>query len=407
MGETVASFSGATATAARPSRRIAYASIYDASDITKWRRAGHFMARSLENAGASVEYLGPLQLTRQWMTKPKAALYDRVLNRSPYRAYYPGRDRAVVRDLGVELGRRLRNVDVEAVVSGESPFSQPVAYLDTDLPVVVWTDVTFAGVIGFYPNYSHLCRETVRHGMANEAAALRRATLVVFSSPWAADKAVDVYGLDPAKVKVANNGPGPMLEVSQDEVRAMVASRDVERCRLLFVAENWERKGGETALRLAEALNTAGVSTELLILGCDPPPGATLPTGTRPLGRIDKSTEAGKAAFRDLMGSAHFLVLPTRADCTPMVVCEAAAHGVPALTTSVGGLPWMVTEGRNGRALPLDVDISAWRDTVLELMNPSSYSELAMSSFAEYHERLNWDTQGRKVLGWLDAAVAS
>jgi hypothetical protein len=40
-------------------------------------------------------------------------------------------------------------------------------------------------------------------------------------------------------------------------------------------------------------------------------------------------------------------------------------------------------------------------------MNPSSYSELAMSSFAEYHERLNWDTQGRKVLGWLDAAVGS
>jgi hypothetical protein len=95
MGETFASSSGATVTAARPSRRIAYASIYDASDITKWRRAGHFMARSLENAGASVEYLGPLQLTRKWMTKPKAALYNRVLNRAPYRAYYPGRTSAL------------------------------------------------------------------------------------------------------------------------------------------------------------------------------------------------------------------------------------------------------------------------------------------------------------------------
>jgi hypothetical protein len=30
-----------------------------------------------------------------------------------------------------------------------------------------------------------------------------------------------------------------------------------------------------------------------------------------------------------------------------------------------------------------------------------------MSSFAEYHERLNWDTQGRKVLGRLVAAMGS
>jgi hypothetical protein len=55
----------------------------------------------------------------------------------------------------------------------------------------------------------------------------------------------------------------------------------------------------------------------------------------------------------------------------------------------------------------LDADIIAWRDTALELMGASTYSELAMSSFAECNERLNWDTQGRKVLGRLVAAMGS
>lgn len=385
----------------REGKRIAYASIYDATDVSKWRRGGYFMARALGSAGAAVTCLGPLSQRGRWLTKPKAAWYNRAVNRSPYRAYYPGRDRFVVKGWGEELGRRLRGVDAEVVVSGESPFSQPVAYLETDLPVVIWTDATFAGVLGFYPSYSHLCAATIRDGMANEASALARADLVVFSSPWAADAAMAVYGLHAGKVKVANYGPGPMLPVSEQQATDMVERRSRIPLRLLFVGENWQRKGGDIAVALLQGLRRRGVPAELLLLGCSPPEGTLLPEGVRVLGWVDKRTQAGQWKFRELMASAHLLVLPTRADCTPMVVCEAAAHGVPSLTSDVGGLPWMVEEGRNGRTVPLEADVDTWVEAALQMSDPAVYDELAVGSYREYHDRLNWDVHGRSVVKWI------
>lgn len=181
----------------------------------------------------------------------------------------------------------------------------------------------------------------------------------------------------------------------------MVERRSRAALRLLFVGENWERKGGDTAVEVAEALRRRRIPVELVILGCSPPAAATLPEGTRLAGWIDKRTPSGQLRFRQLMASAHLLLLPTLADCTPMVVCEAAAHGVPSLTSDVGGLPWMVREGRNGRTVPLEADVGAWVDAAVELSDATGYPTLALSAHEEFRDRLNWEVHGRSVLGWI------
>ena len=52
--------------------------------------------------------------------------------------------------------------------------------------------------------------------------------------------------------------------------------------------------------------------------------------------------------MRELYSRADIFALPTRGDCTPLVIAEAMASGLPVVTTAVGSIPDMVRSGQNG-----------------------------------------------------------
>jgi glycosyltransferase involved in cell wall biosynthesis len=54
---------------------------------------------------------------------------------------------------------------------------------------------------------------------------------------------------------------------------------------------------------------------------------------------------------------ADVFIYPTRADCAPLVVMEALAHGVPVVAPRVFALPELVQDGATGRLFdPEDVE---------------------------------------------------
>jgi glycosyltransferase involved in cell wall biosynthesis len=57
-------------------------------------------------------------------------------------------------------------------------------------------------------------------------------------------------------------------------------------------------------------------------------------------------------ALLDLYRRADIFVLPSRGDCMPQAVTEAAACGLPAVVTCVGAMSEMVEEGVNGYLVP-------------------------------------------------------
>ena len=95
---------------------------------------------------------------------------------------------------------------------------------------------------------------------------------------------------------------------------------------------------------------------------------------------------------------AHFLVAPSTADCSPVALCEANAHAVPALTTRIGGIPTIVRDEVNGKLFAKDADPVEYCSYVLDLVgNRRRYREFAHASFEEYRRRLNWAVAGATV----------
>jgi glycosyltransferase involved in cell wall biosynthesis len=174
----------------------------------------------------------------------------------------------------------------------------------------------------------------------------------------------------------------------------------------LFLGVDWERKGGDIALQVAEQLNDLGLDTELTVVGCEPIVEGSLPKFVKSLGFISKSTIAGKERLDRLIAESHFLILPSRAECYGVVFCEANSFGVPCISRKVGGIPTIIKPNVNGNLFDLNANISEYCNYIYRLFtNYSDYKNLALSAFHEYESRLNWGVAGQKVKQFLTEII--
>lgn len=74
--------------------------------------------------------------------------------------------------------------------------------MNTNKPIVFWTDATFAVMQNYYDCFTGLNRRTVRNSHLYEKNVLKRISLAIFSSEWAANSSIKDYGTDPDKVNV-------------------------------------------------------------------------------------------------------------------------------------------------------------------------------------------------------------
>lgn len=377
--------------------KIACVSIYDPKQEKDFGVYTHHWIPTLESQFESVDYIYNF---RHPLTYPtivaRAAYYKKLLKKY----YSPRTDAILVRDQGRQLSRKLSKLDIDAVLSLESPSAQPIAYVDTDKPIVFWESGTFAALVDFYPYYrrSTMCDQTFEDGLANERSALERCRLAVYHSEWAAQSAIQTYGIDPRKIRIVAPGGNFESNFSIDDMNAVIDARPSDRCKLLFLGVNWERKGGDLAVQVAKQLNDAGLPTELSIVGCDPPSDEPLPDFVKPLGFIYKWSPEGREKMVKLLSESHFLILPTIADCFPLVFGEVSAFGLPSLSTKVGGVPYAIKDDWNGKTFALDASADEYCTYIMNLFtNYQAYKDLARSTFQEHETRLNWRVATKAV----------
>ena len=378
--------------------KIAYVTTYNHKDIRGWSGTGYCIGKTLEGISEKMVYIDDLQVISPSIFPPirmgKRIIYKYCLNKK----YVRDREPLLIKNYAKQVNEKLLNDDVDVIFS---PGTIPIAKLETNKPIVFWTDATFAGMIDFYPGFSNLCKESIKNGNRMEKSALQRCELAIYSSEWAANTAIQNYGIDETKVKVVPFGANIKCSRTNDDVKNLIEKRPIDKCKLLFMGVDWTRKGGNIAIRVTKELNKLGLQTELTIAGCQPILDEPLPTFIKSLGFVSENKKD------DLFAESHFFILPSKADCTPIVFCEANSFGVPCLTTNVGGIPTIIKGGLNGKTFSEDADIEEYCTYIAHLFSDyGQYKKLAISSFNEYQSRLNWAVAGQEIKKLLNDFIS-
>ena len=376
--------------------KIAYATTYNPKDKGQWSGLGYYIGKSLENVGLSVAYLGPLKDRFSLTATLKQRIYVKLFNRLFLRDRAPFLLEEYAEQIAVKLSRMIPDVVF-------SPGHIPVARLNSNLPVVVYTDSVFCQMIDFYPDYKRICQESIGHAIAMEKQSLRNCARVIYSSDWAANAAVELYDVSPEKVRVVPFGANIDFHLTINDIQRIVDARPCDRCKLIFLGVDWFRKGGDIALSVAEKLVQKGMKIELKIIGCIPESVDTLPDYVHVIGYISKEGCMDLRRFTAHLSEAHFLILPTRADCTPVVFSEANSFGVPCLSTQCGGIPSIIKDDVNGKLFPISFQPEEMAEFIFEkFQDYDCYKELAFSAYKEYRERLNWSSSGKRIQAILE-----
>lgn len=218
--------------------------------------------------------------------------------------------------------------------------------------------------------------------------ALRRVKAFLPRTHWCAGSLVRDFGVDPSRIVVTPAG------IDLGRWTPAPSGPPREKPVLLFVGNDFERKGGRFLLDLFEAKLKG--RARLRIVSNDPAlKGSAWPEGVEHLAGLG---HADPNALLDAYRTADVFVFPTRKEHMGMVTTEACAAGLPLVATDVGGVREAVHNGENGLLVPFRAGAGEWAAALLRLIgDPALRARMGAESRRLAESRFGFEALRRNV----------
>ncbi len=179
---------------------------------------------------------------------------------------------------------------------------------------------------------------------------------------------------------------------------------DADAVEIVFVGELRHAKGIDVLLEALVAVRRKH-DARALIVG-DGPDAAILKELAGALGLGQAVSFPGAMPARTAFSRGRILVVPSRWESFPYIVLEAAAAGIPLITTSVGGIPEIV-QGTDTGLVPTD-DVPALAAAITRAIEaPVEARERAARLRAVIQSRFTVERMARDVVEFYGAVSAS
>ena len=260
----------------------------------------------------------------------------------------------------------------DVVVQVHALFEQAVA------PTALYIDCTHRQSAALWPAWNPLRGRALDDWYRREQRAYDAARhLFAFCEPTRRSL-VEEYGVAPGKVTVVGAGAN---------LRQLPAVRPLPEDgppTVLFIGNDFVRKGGEVLLAAFAQVRRAVPDARLVLVGTRP---AVAPRdGVEIIGRVHD-----RSRIAELYRSASVFCVPSFFDPYPLVLLEAMAFGVPVVTTEQAGTPEMVIDGETGRLIQAG-NVSALAGALLEaLRDPGTAERRAAAARRDVEQRFTWD----------------
>lgn len=370
--------------------KVAVVNTYGVKDIKNWSGIPFHLSLFLEKVFGSNVHFIEVPLKRGVYSYLKGLYYNRIKHQN----YLSDFDRDVLA-ANHNAFKEVRDGDFDLIITFQ--FFIIPGLKNGKSKIIFWSDATFQNLLNYYQYVSNLPPSSVPGIHAIQKEALQISDAIIFSSAWAVDSAIHDYSTDPQKLKIIPFASNLNVVPSPSDISEIIKDRRIDPLKLLFLGIDWERKGGDDAVAVVNALNKKGIKAILYVVGIDVPPAYAGQENILSLGFINKNVEDGEKKMIALFKECSFMILPTKADCTPVAFSEANSYGLPVITTKVGGITSVVIDNVNGYCFD-NGDLVPGATSIIEKYHsrPDAYRELCLSSYNYYKEALSWEALEKK-----------
>ncbi len=165
---------------------------------------------------------------------------------------------------------------------------------------------------------------------------------IVVWSEWARNGFVK-DGVEQSKIHVIP----PPVDVAPGSYDKPVRCKEVP-LNILFIGRDYERKGGEIALKVFDSLKNTFDNLHLIYVG-EIRDSAVLEKIRQEKNKIIHYDHVTRQFLQQrIFSSADIFLLPTNADAYGMSIIEAMSRGIPVVSSGISAIPEIVEDGASG-----------------------------------------------------------
>ena len=381
--------------------KVAIVNTFDVKDIKNWSGIPYHLSLFLETffGENNIECIS-IPLKRNITSYVKGFYFNRIKKLN----YLSDFDTSVL-SANYEAFKNVRNNEYNLIITFQFFIIPNIE--NPKSKIILWTDATFQNLLNFYEYVSNLPPSQINKTHAIQKKALQLSSCIILTSLWAIDSAVKYYETNTDKIRLIPFSSNLSVYPNQAEVNEIIANRLNGNLKLLFLGVDWERKGGDEAVEVLKKLSVLGIKTKLFIVGIDVPQEHIGSENIISLGFINKNIAAGEKRIIELLKECSFLILPTKADCTPVVFIEANSYALPVITTNVGGISSVITNNLNGYYFYND-DFVKGAALLIEKIwtTKSTYTNWCYSSYSCYKQEFSTERLEEKFKSVLTEIFA-
>jgi len=272
-------------------------------------------------------------------------------------------------------------------------------FLETSIPVIYLADATIHKMLNYY--WFNIDKAAFRIAKSLEEKASQKSFINIRASQWANDSVINDCKCDKSRCFVLEFG-------------ANIDSKDITsnntwesgRLNVLFSGVDWERKGGDIAVKTVDFLRTKGLDAHLLIVGIK-----ELPSRYKSIDYIDhwgflnKNNSEEYEKYIQAYKQSHIFLLPTKAECAGVVFSEAAGFGLPCYTFATGGTTNYVISDYNGFAFPMGCTPEAFANRIYNDIIQGKIQHYHVNALALFKDKLSWDAWATRFKRIMESEV--
>jgi glycosyltransferase involved in cell wall biosynthesis len=261
-------------------------------------------------------------------------------------------------------------------------------------PYFVYLDADFITYLKVFSNYSKFSNKSIQRIASQEEKWLNNATAIFFGSHWIKNETIRNLKLPNKSNKHIVVSTGGHIPIPDKDTYTYKK----DDMNLLFIALNFEKKGGFEAVNIFLECQKNIPKVGLTIIGEKPPPHILEIKGIKYLGRLSKNKTNELKIMEEAFQKASFLVHPTKMDTMGAIIPEANYFGTPAIASNRFGVPDLIKDGVTGFLIQADDDAKIISSKMVSLFQDKDrylYTRYESRKFSI--ENYSWEAIGEKI----------